>query len=190
VSRRHSAGTGTFSVSRCHFCQCRPLLALSSVSPRYARIATDYEYCWDDQHEYLGQCLVSQGERRRSLRPHAEEQPAGENSRHQLRLSSLKYSFYDTADESRHAHGLVERIGIAGTRLAHRGPKGEVKRYLPQGDFAEAFKAMAAALTATETGVLSGAGEIGVVAHWVVHGGERGVPTWRRSRQAWAWSEA
>src|SRR3954452_12442020 len=40
--------------------------------------------------------------------------------------SSLKYSFYDTTDESRHAHGQVERIGIDGTRLAHRGPKGEV----------------------------------------------------------------
>ena len=35
---------------------------------------------------------------------------------------------------------MVERIGIAGTRLAHRGPKGEVKRELPQGSFAEAFK--------------------------------------------------
>src|SRR5262249_16339415 len=72
--------------------------------------------------------------------------------------SSLKYSFYDTADESRHAHGQVERIGIAGTRLAHRGPKGEVKRELPQGDFAEAFQAMTAELTAKETGVIGGAG--------------------------------
>ena len=33
--------------------------------------------------------------------------------------SSLKYSFYDTTDESHHARGLVERIGIDGTRLAH-----------------------------------------------------------------------
>ena len=32
--------------------------------------------------------------------------------------SSLKYSFYDTADESRQARGQVERIGIDGTRLA------------------------------------------------------------------------
>jgi acetate kinase len=82
--------------------------------------------------------------------------------------SSLKYSFYDTANESHHAHGQVERIGIAGTRLAHRGPKGDVKRELPQGDFAEAFKAMTAELTAKETGVIAG-----VVAHRVVHGGEQ-----------------
>jgi acetate kinase len=87
--------------------------------------------------------------------------------------SSLKYSFYDTADESRRARGQVERIGIDGTRLAHRGPKGEVKRELPQGGFAEAFQAMTAELTARETGVIGGAGEVGVVAHRVVHGGEK-----------------
>jgi len=87
--------------------------------------------------------------------------------------SSLKYSFYDTADESRQARGQVERIGIAGTRHAYRGPKGEVKRELPRGGFAEAFNAMAAELTAKETGVIGGAGEVSVVAHRVVHGGER-----------------
>ena len=87
--------------------------------------------------------------------------------------SSLKYSFYDTANESRHAHGQVERIGIDGTRLKHVGPKGEVKKELPKGGFAEAFKAMAAELTAKETGVITGAGEVSVVAHRVVHGGEK-----------------
>jgi acetate kinase len=87
--------------------------------------------------------------------------------------SSLKYSFYDTADESHCARGLVERIGIDGTRLAHRGPKGEVKRELPHGGFAEAFQAMTAELTARETGVIGGAGEVSVVAHRVVHGGEK-----------------
>ena len=87
--------------------------------------------------------------------------------------SSLKYSFYDTVDESRHARGQVERVGLEGTRLAHRGPKGEVKRELPKGGFAEAFKAMTAELTAKETGVIAGAGEVSVVAHRVVHGGEK-----------------
>jgi len=87
--------------------------------------------------------------------------------------SSLKYSFYDTADEACHARGLVERIGIDSTRLKHQGPKGEVKRELPKGGFAEAFKAMLAELTAKETGVFGGAGEVSVVAHRVVHGGEK-----------------
>jgi acetate kinase len=87
--------------------------------------------------------------------------------------SSLKYSFYDTTDESRQARGMVERIGLSGTRLAHRGPRGEVKRELTEGDFAAAFKAMIAELAAKDTGVMSGAGEVSVVAHRVVHGGEK-----------------
>jgi acetate kinase len=87
--------------------------------------------------------------------------------------SSLKYSFYDTADESRQAKGLVERIGIDGTRHKHRGPKGEVERDLEKGDHADAFKAMIAELTSKETGVIGGANEVSVVAHRVVHGGEK-----------------
>jgi acetate kinase len=87
--------------------------------------------------------------------------------------SSLKYSFYDTADESRQAKGLVERIGLDGTRLKHRGPKGELKRDLEKGDHGAAFKAMVAELTSNETGVISSAAEVSVVAHRVVHGGEK-----------------
>ena len=87
--------------------------------------------------------------------------------------SSLKYSFYDTTDESRQAKGLVERIGLDGTRLKHRGAKGEAKRDLEKGDHAAAFKAMLAELTSKETGVIKNAGEVSVVAHRVVHGGEK-----------------
>lgn len=87
--------------------------------------------------------------------------------------SSLKYSFYDTNDESRNARGSIERIGIDGTQLKHVGPKGEVKKDLPKGDFAQAFKAMTAELTSKETGVIGGAGEVSVVAHRLVHGGEK-----------------
>lgn len=87
--------------------------------------------------------------------------------------SSLKYSFHDTADETRQARGLVERIGLDGTRIVQRGPKGEVKKELPKGDFAEALKAMAAELTSKATGVIGGTGEVSVVAHRVVHGGEK-----------------
>jgi acetate kinase len=87
--------------------------------------------------------------------------------------SSVKYRFYDTANESRGAWGLVERIGIKGTRLVHHGPGGEVKRELPSGGFAEAFEAIVKELTAKETGVIGSVGEVSVVAHRVVHGGER-----------------
>ena len=87
--------------------------------------------------------------------------------------SSVKYRFYDTANESRQAWGLVERIGIQGTRLKHNGPGGEVKRELPSGGFAEAFSAIVQELTAQATGVIGAVGEVSVVAHRVVHGGER-----------------
>jgi hypothetical protein len=87
--------------------------------------------------------------------------------------SSLKYSSYDTANESRNARGHVDRIGLEGTRISHRGPKGELKRDLEKADSAAAFKAMVAELTSKETGVISGAGEVSVVAHRVVHGGEK-----------------
>jgi len=85
--------------------------------------------------------------------------------------SSLKYSFYDTADDSRNAHGQVERIGIDGTKLTHRGPKKDVRRDLPPGPFGDALKAMVEALL--DSSVIRGAGEVSVVAHRVVHGGER-----------------
>jgi acetate kinase len=87
--------------------------------------------------------------------------------------SSLKYSFYDTIDESRQAKGQIDRIGLTGTNLKHRAPKGEVKRELPQGDHAAAFKAMIAELTSKENGVIGGAAEVSIVSHRVVHGGEK-----------------
>jgi acetate kinase len=87
--------------------------------------------------------------------------------------SSLKYSFFNTANEAHQAHGQVERIGIPGTRLVHQGPKGEVKRELPQGGFPEAFQAMVVELTARGTGAIGGPAEITIVAHRVVHGGEK-----------------
>jgi acetate kinase len=87
--------------------------------------------------------------------------------------SSLKYSFYDTADESRNARGLVERIRMEGTRAVYQGPKGALKRELPKGDFEAAFKTMTSDLTAKDTGVIGGASEVSVVAHRVVHGGEK-----------------
>lgn len=87
--------------------------------------------------------------------------------------SSLKYSFFDTESEASAAHGVVERIGAAGTRLVHRGPKGEGSRELPPGGHREAFAAMLRELSAPDTGVLRDPSEITVVGHRVVHGGER-----------------
>ena len=87
--------------------------------------------------------------------------------------SSLKYSFYDTTDSTQNARGQVERIGIDGTRLVHRCHENEVTCDLPRGSFADALKAMIEALIAKDSGVIGGAGEVSMVSHRVVHGGER-----------------
>jgi acetate kinase len=87
--------------------------------------------------------------------------------------SSVKYSFYDTADEARRASGQVERVGISGTRLVHHGKRGEFKRDLPTAGFAEAFEAAIVELTSKESGVIGSVGEVSLVVHRVVHGGER-----------------
>ena len=87
--------------------------------------------------------------------------------------SSLKYSFFDTTNPFHYARGLAERIGLDGTRLVHHGPDGDVKQDLPQGAFADAFKAMLGALTSKKNGVISDAAEVSVVVHRVVHGSEK-----------------
>jgi acetate kinase len=87
--------------------------------------------------------------------------------------SSLKYSFYDTANSSHQARGIAERIGLDGTHLLHTGPNGKIKKDLPKGTFGDAFNGMIAALTSKEAGVIGGASDVSVVVHRVVHGGER-----------------
>jgi acetate kinase len=87
--------------------------------------------------------------------------------------SSVKYSFYNTEDEGKQARGQVERIGIPGTRLSQQGPRGRVSRELKSGGFPEAFAAIATELTSKESGVIGSIGDVTLVVHRVVHGGER-----------------
>lgn len=87
--------------------------------------------------------------------------------------SSLKYSFFDTAKPENAAHGHIERIGAEGTHLAQHGAKGELKRELSKGGYAEAFAAMLAALTDKNAGVINNVSAISAVGHRVVHGGEK-----------------
>ena len=87
--------------------------------------------------------------------------------------SSLKYSFFDSEDETNVANGQVERIGIEGTQLVYKGKSGEVVRDLAGGGYEEAFEAILNELTSTDNGVIKNPSEITVVGHRVVHGGER-----------------
>lgn len=87
--------------------------------------------------------------------------------------SSLKYTFFDSESDSAPAGGQVERIGIPGTRMVHRGQSGEVVRDLDGGTYQDAFKAMLEELANPVTGVIRDSSEISVVGHRVVHGGEK-----------------
>lgn len=87
--------------------------------------------------------------------------------------SSLKWSIFDTARPQNNAHGQIERIGAAGTRLVQHGARCEVTRNLPRGGHPEAFAAMMEALLDKGSGVIAGISSISVVGHRVVHGGER-----------------
>jgi acetate kinase len=86
--------------------------------------------------------------------------------------SSLKYSLFNTLDETKNVRGIVERIGQDGTRHACWLPGGEVTRELSRGGHKEAFAAMVEALTAERTGVVDSPYAITAVGHRVVHGGD------------------
>lgn len=87
--------------------------------------------------------------------------------------SSLKYSYFDSEDDSNQVNGQVERIGLPDTLLTHKGKAGKVTRDLSGGGFKEAFEAFLNELSSPENGVISDPSEITVVGHRVVHGGER-----------------
>jgi acetate kinase len=86
--------------------------------------------------------------------------------------SSVKYSFFDSEDETNIAKGQVERIGIEGTRLVHEGKSGKVVIDLAGATYGAAFAAILNALSGPG-GVIREPSDITVVGHRVVHGGEK-----------------
>jgi acetate kinase len=87
--------------------------------------------------------------------------------------SSLKYNFFDTGNQENNARGLIERIGEQGTRHQYISEKGEISFELEKADHGSAFESMVKILTDPEHGVIRDLGEICVVGHRVVHGGDR-----------------
>ncbi|RVU54893.1 acetate kinase [Anaerosphaera multitolerans] len=87
--------------------------------------------------------------------------------------SSLKYQLIDMDNENVIAKGLVERIGIEGSRIKHE-TIGKEKQVIekPLADHSNAIKSVIDALTNSEFGAVSSLDEIGAVGHRVVHGGE------------------
>ncbi len=88
--------------------------------------------------------------------------------------SSLKYQLLNMADESVMAIGLVERIGLEGSRVKHEVP-GRDKEVIevPMNDHKEALGEVLKALTSEEYGAIKDVKEIEAVGHRVVHGGEK-----------------
>ncbi len=86
--------------------------------------------------------------------------------------SSLKYQLFDMKDESVLCSGIVERIGLNGSRLVHKayGKKYTVESTVK--DHRIALKLVLDILTDKEKGVIKSMNEINAVGHRVVHGGE------------------
>lgn len=88
--------------------------------------------------------------------------------------SSLKYQLIDMTDEHVMAKGLVERIGIDGSRVKHTTTgKESVVIEKPLETHKEALEVVMAALTDEKSGAIKDVSEINAVGHRVVHGGEK-----------------
>lgn len=87
--------------------------------------------------------------------------------------SSLKYQLFDMENEEVLVKGLVERIGIDGSRLKQE--KGDDEYIIEEDmkDHTEAVKHVFDAITDKENGVISDLSEIDAVGHRFVHGGEK-----------------
>ena len=88
--------------------------------------------------------------------------------------SSLKYQLFNMNDESVLAKGLVERIGIEGSRLKHE-VEGKDKKTIEVSmkDHKEALAQVLDAIVHTEHGAIATLDEINAVGHRVVHAGEK-----------------
>lgn len=86
--------------------------------------------------------------------------------------SSLKYQLINMDNEEVIAKGLVERIGIDGSKLTHKVPgKEDYVVTNPMKDHVEAANAMFSALTDSEHGVVKSLDDISAIGHRVLHGG-------------------
>ena len=87
--------------------------------------------------------------------------------------SSLKYQLIDMANEDVMASGLVERIGIEGSKLTHKKDGEKFVTETEMKDHRVALKLVLDELLNKEHGAISDLKEINAVGHRVVHGGEK-----------------
>ena len=91
--------------------------------------------------------------------------------------SSIKYKLFDTETHQMMCSGLVERIGLEGSRVKHEihndGGVQTVVRETPVPDHEIGLKLVAGLLVEPGIAVIADPQEITAVGHRVVHGGER-----------------
>lgn len=88
--------------------------------------------------------------------------------------SSLKYQLINMENEEVLAQGLVERIGIDGSRLVHK--RQDLEKHIIESKISEhkdAIELVLSTLLDEKIGVISSMDEITAVGHRVVHGGEK-----------------
>ena len=87
--------------------------------------------------------------------------------------SSLKYQLFDMDNEEVLVKGLVERIGIEGSRLVQKKDGDEFIVEEAMANHTDAVGHVFKALVDSENGVIDSLDEINAVGHRVVHGGEK-----------------
>ncbi|HCA40212.1 MAG TPA: acetate kinase, partial [Aminobacterium sp.] len=88
--------------------------------------------------------------------------------------SSLKYQLFDMETEDVLAKGLVERIGIEGSRIKHtKVGMDPIVQNVDIPNHKVGIKLVLDALLDEKHGVLKSLDELGAVGHRVVHGGEK-----------------
>jgi acetate kinase len=87
--------------------------------------------------------------------------------------SSIKYCLFDTADQDRNIRGIVDRIGLDGTRNIFQSLSGKHSFDLAKGDHRDAFSSIFEVLSGPEAGFLGSLEDITAVGHRFVHGGEK-----------------
>ena len=88
--------------------------------------------------------------------------------------SSLKFQLFDMKGEKMLCKGLVERIGIAGSRLVYTKTGCEkIVRETPMKNHVEAIRQVMAVLCDAACGVVKSLSELDAIGHRVVHGGDK-----------------
>jgi len=88
--------------------------------------------------------------------------------------SSIKYQIFEMPEKRVIAKGLIEKIGLEGSRIKHTKPDGEkVEIYKNIPDHQSGIKILIDLLTDKTIGCFKKISEVDAVGHRVVHGGEK-----------------